>query len=190
MGPTAIMLIRHAEKPTGPNTKPHGVHVSGTPDEHSLIVRGWQRAGALTALFAPAVGSPPEPLVTPDRIFCADYDDDVTDHRVHQTVEPLAARLGVRIEHPVGVDHPRKLYDSVLAALAGAVLVCWDHEHLPALAASIPRSPTSKHQPPPEWGERFDLVWAFTAAGIGGYVFQEVAQHLLAGDGPPDIRPR
>lgn len=190
MGPTTIMLIRHAEKPTGPNTKPRGVHASGMSDEHSLTVRGWQRAGALTGLFAPAAGAPPDSLATPDRVFCADYADDVTDHRVHQTVAPLAARLGVPIEHPVGVEHPRKLYASVLAEVQGAVLVCWDHEHLPAMAASIPLSPSSTHRPRDSWGERYDLVWSFTAAGNDGYDFHEIAQHLLAGDGPADIEPR
>ena len=39
-----IMIIRHAEKPTG---QQDGVDESGTSSPHHLIVRGWQRAGAL-----------------------------------------------------------------------------------------------------------------------------------------------
>ena len=52
---TKIMIIRHAEKPT--TTPPvSGVDINGQQNEDSLIVRGWQRAGALVALFAPTKG--------------------------------------------------------------------------------------------------------------------------------------
>ena len=47
--PTTIMLVRHAEKPTTP--PPKGVDENGADDKNSLIVRGWQRAGALTPFF-------------------------------------------------------------------------------------------------------------------------------------------
>jgi len=49
---TKIMLIRHAEKPPN-NPPPHGVDAKGDHDSESLIVQGWQRAGALTVYFAP-----------------------------------------------------------------------------------------------------------------------------------------
>jgi hypothetical protein len=52
--PSKIMLIRHAEKPHGSD---QGVTDKGEPDPESLIVRGWQRAGALVALFDPAEGA-------------------------------------------------------------------------------------------------------------------------------------
>ena len=45
-----IMLVRHAEKPGEP-PPPHGVDPAGEKDKDSLIVRGWQRAGALACLF-------------------------------------------------------------------------------------------------------------------------------------------
>src|SRR5580693_7483053 len=52
--PEVIYIIRHGEKPDpGP---PHGVDFHGRKDEHSLLPRGWQRSGALTALFGPASG--------------------------------------------------------------------------------------------------------------------------------------
>src|ERR687887_596933 len=47
------MLIRHAEKPPD-SPPPYGVSDDGQPDAQSLTIRGWQRAGALAALFDPA----------------------------------------------------------------------------------------------------------------------------------------
>jgi hypothetical protein len=49
-GPDKIMLIRHAEKPV--SDSPAGVREDGSSDKHSLIVRGWQRAGGLVEFFA------------------------------------------------------------------------------------------------------------------------------------------
>lgn len=55
-------MIRHGEKPPD-SPPPHGVDVDGEHDPHSLVPRGWQRAGALATLFAPrdAAGRPPQP---------------------------------------------------------------------------------------------------------------------------------
>src|SRR5262249_5826382 len=43
-----ILVIRHAEKPEGDDL---GVDQKGNPTPESLIVRGWQRAGALAVFF-------------------------------------------------------------------------------------------------------------------------------------------
>ena len=45
--PSKIIVIRHAEKPDATD---EGVTPHGAGDKESLIVRGWQRAGALVAL--------------------------------------------------------------------------------------------------------------------------------------------
>src|SRR5262249_15471890 len=58
-----IFVIRHAEKPVG-NHK--GVDPNGTEDKDSLIVHGWQRAGALADFFGSKQGLP-----APDRIFAS-----------------------------------------------------------------------------------------------------------------------
>ena len=51
MPASIIMVIRHAEKPDSGNV---GVQLDGSQDADSLIVQGWQRAGALAVLFDPA----------------------------------------------------------------------------------------------------------------------------------------
>ncbi len=66
-----IMLIRHAEKPTGAGS-PTGVTADGRESAGSLTVSGWTRAGALVGLFAPAHGEPPPGLVRPTTVWAAD----------------------------------------------------------------------------------------------------------------------
>lgn len=50
-----ILVIRHAEKPDeawpGPGLTDHGIK-----DDKSLVIRGWQRAGAWTSLFGAGPG--------------------------------------------------------------------------------------------------------------------------------------
>jgi hypothetical protein len=78
-GPDKIMLIRHAKKPNG--SPPAGVTEDGLEDKHSLIVRGWQRAGALVAFF-------PKPtlagIATPTAVFASGVSDQV-DRRCRTT---------------------------------------------------------------------------------------------------------
>ena len=63
--PVKIMLIRHGEKPP-PLGPPKGIKEDGREDDHSLIVRGWQRAGALTTYFCyPHDGA----IVCPTKIY-------------------------------------------------------------------------------------------------------------------------
>src|SRR5580692_7733675 len=56
--PDAIYIIRHGEKPQDlapKHPEAHsGVDFRGRQNEHSLLPRGWQRSGALAALFDPS----------------------------------------------------------------------------------------------------------------------------------------
>ena len=68
------MIIRHGEKAGSASTTQVGVDENGSPDKHSLTVRGWQRAGALVAFFA----SPTRPgIAKPNSIVAAASRDDV-----------------------------------------------------------------------------------------------------------------
>jgi len=74
--PSKIMIIRHGEKPPkSPGKKgPWDVLVDGqSGNGKSLIVPGWQRAGALNAFFAPYQANPADPeIAKPDYIYAAD----------------------------------------------------------------------------------------------------------------------
>src|SRR5215469_3664697 len=48
--PLTIFIIRHAEKP-GEIWPGPGLTREGKEDDKSLVIRGWERAGAWTALF-------------------------------------------------------------------------------------------------------------------------------------------
>jgi len=66
MGATKIMVIRHAEKPDRYKGAQYaGVNnlgaVAGGDGAKHLVTLGWERAGALVALFAPP-GGPEEPI--------------------------------------------------------------------------------------------------------------------------------
>src|SRR4029453_3498456 len=88
---------RHAEKPAK-DSEPYGVTEEGERSKESLEVRGWQRAGALANLFAPANGrfqnsSSPKPQF----LFASKPLRRKGSHRPLETVTPLAQKLAVRV---------------------------------------------------------------------------------------------
>ena len=176
-----IMIMRHAEKPaeSGP---PYGVTPNGVRDDDSLSVRGWQRAGALVAFFA----SPPREskLGTPSVIYAARATRREPSIRTAATVLALAERLGTAVTLRKSFAKGQEL---ALAKSAmrrrGAVLICWDHRHIPALARALRLSARATEKLPAEWNEeRFDLIWRFRRKKDGTYRFRCVPQRLLAGD--------
>lgn len=176
MPASVIMLIRHAEKPDSGNA---GVELDGSQDDESLIVQGWQRAGALTVLFDPARGSLQSPdLTVPQFLFAAKYDPTKHSKRPYETLQPLSLKLNLAIND----DYKKDDYATMLtAAMAcdGAVLIAWQHDDIPAMGQIILGDGGTV---PQKWpGDRFDLVWVFTAQS-GGYSFVQVPQLLLAGD--------
>ena len=185
MNPTKIMMIRHAEKPHvgGPN----GVAADGTQDEHSLIVQGWQRAGALVAFFAPANGILQHTAIaTPKYIFAANGETTAKSVRSKETVTPLASKLADKAETNFNFGAGQET--QVAAALLqcnGVVLIVWEHHNIPTITSHFPISPNNKMSVPLWPDDRFDLVWVFDLdPSGGGYLFSQVPQVLLAGDGP------
>jgi hypothetical protein len=93
--PTKIMIIRHAEKPPKhpDGDGPWDVLANGqSGNGASLIVPGWQRAGALNAFFAPYQSAPSNSkIATPDYIYAANPNGET--QRPCETVTPLAAWL-------------------------------------------------------------------------------------------------
>jgi len=197
--PKQIYVIRHGEKPADPPTPtaaptpPFGVDVNGNQSIHSLLPRGWQRSGALAVLFDPAVGPLREGLSTPATLFSPDYGkpDKTQGHRTFQTIQGLSARLAVPINNSYAEGQESTLAGDVIADYTGVVLICWEHQHIPAIATALPT--VAGTQIPAAWpGDRFDVIWSFTVAPDASsptYTFSQIPQQLLSGDGPTTIPP-
>ncbi|GAA3514283.1 hypothetical protein [Actinocatenispora rupis] len=171
-----IMVIRHAEKPPDSGA-PHGVLPNGNSDDSALTVRGWLRAGALAELFAPTGTDVRPGLLRPTAIYAAQPGKDSA-LRPSQTVTPLAERTGLTLTTTYAKGDEKDLA-AELTTLSGAVLVSWQHEEIPAIAAALG---TVTPAPPSSWpDDRYDMVWVFAPAD-GGYAFTQVPQQLLAGD--------
>ena len=176
-----IMIIRHAEKPL-PGRAARGITRSGRPDKRSLTVDGWQRAGALIDLLAPARGLPPAGLDTPAAIY-ASAAVRGRSKRAIETVKPLADRLGLKVVDRYAPGDEAKLVDE-LVARPGASLVSWHHK---SISKIVERLGAVTPTPPAHWPEdRYDMVWTFTRDG-DGWRFEQVLQLLLAGDQPEPI---
>jgi phosphohistidine phosphatase SixA len=176
-----IMIIRHAEKHQHGN---HGVTEDGRPARHELTVRGWQRAAALVHFFAPIAAVPDGSRIqTPRAIFASNATRQSPSLRAMHTVGPLAATLGIAVNHDYAEDQETAL----AAALSGApspVLIVWHHNHIAKLAREI----AGPHLGcPSTWpDERFDLVWILDRHA-GSWSFSQVAQCLLPDDCPDVI---
>ena len=175
-----IMLIRHAEKPDDPPPN-FGVDEAGRQNPDELVVRGWQRAGALACLFSPgAAGSRDPALATPQAIYASAAVQHSRSLRPQHTVGPLAAQLGITPNIGFAVGGEADLVDAAKAA-PGAVLIAWHHEMIPAVANAIIGNATTC---PQRWpGERFDMIWVFDRnAPRSSWDFSQVPQLVLAGD--------
>ena len=181
---TKIMIIRHAEKPPD-SGEPFGVTAEGNQDVESLIIQGWQRAGALACFFAPPHGPLQDAeLATPQFLFASESKSGGGSERPVETITPLASKLGL-----TPVTHKKSDIKKVAAdamACGGTALICWQHEDIPSIANVIVGNQTTV---PQDWpGDRFDVVWVFDlGTSPNSYSFNQVPQRLLAGDSPNPI---
>jgi hypothetical protein len=181
-----IMLMRHAEKPAKDDA-PYGVTFEGERSKESLEVRGWQRAGALTQLFAPANGRIPNvSLARPKFLFASKPLLHKGSRRPTETISPLAQKLRIKIRSRYARAELESMLEEVFGC-KGPVLICWQREYLPQIAALILGKSTSV---PVAWPEdRFDMIWVFDLNRASGkYRFKQVPQKLLDGDRPTPIR--
>lgn len=181
---TEILLLRHAEKPgTGGDV---GLGPDGRTDAKSLTVRGWQRAGGLAALLAPGPLAETMPhFPRPDRIHASAFrKGGGHSRRPEQTVLPLAAKLQQVVDLRWAL-HEEDECGAALAAQAGVVLVCWQHQGLPALARAV-AAPQPLLELPDGWEwpkNRFDMIWFLRRERPGEpWRFTQHCQNLLAGD--------
>jgi hypothetical protein len=200
--PGIIYVIRHGEKPADPAPAgpeqapampgpPFGIDFQGNQDAHSLLPRGWQRSGALAVLFDPATGPLQAGLQTPAALLSPSYGspDKTAGHRTYQTIQGLSGRLGLAIVSAYAEGDEPQLAASVVSQNSGVVLICWEHDHIPSLASSLPT--VAGTTIPPAWpGDRFDVIWVFTlvpGSAPPQYTFAQVPQQLLSGDLPTTI---
>jgi hypothetical protein len=182
--PEVIYIIRHAEKPLKPPLA--GVDFEGSQNEHSLLPKGWQRSGALAALFHPDFGSARDGLRTPTVLMAPSWGHPgkTAAHRSYQTIQGLSERIGVSIATPFAQEHEEKMAASLVRDYSGVVLICWEHDHIPVIASALPA--VNSADIPQKWpGDRYDVIWAFTldpGAGAPRYSFGQIPQQLLAGD--------
>jgi hypothetical protein len=175
-----IMVIRHAEKPTN-SPPPYGVTDEGEREGESLTVRGWQRAGALAALLAPADGSfQNSALAEPRFIYASKPTKRNGSRRPLETVLPLAEKLAIRVNDNFAKGDYEEMLEEVLLC-RGVVLVSWQHDFIPKIANRVLGDETSV---PQEWpDDRYDVTWVFDRDPASGlYSFTQAPQNLLMGD--------
>lgn len=177
---TKIILLRHAEKPDKDGA-PFGVTRDGKQSKESLEVRGWQRAGALANLFAPTDGHlQNSSLAKPQSLFASKPLKRKGSRRPLETITPLAKKLGIEIN----AEFQRSDFEGLVREVCscrGVVLICWQREYIPEIAAHILGN--NRHAPR-EWPEeRFDMIWVFDLDHASGrYKFKQVPQRLLVRD--------
>ena len=194
---TTIMVIRHGEKPDGiGNGNQSGIDQNGNSDPESLTVRGWARAGALAVLLALAPPLNNEVLARPTAIYASapvktrDTEGDrigTHSRRPSQTISLLANKLEVDPDLSFTLGQEAQMVTAAKAT-GGIVLVCWEHEAIPAIAGEISGkdSPAAQLKWPKQ---RFDIVWIFeNEDGISSWTFRQVCQRVLDGDSSQPIQ--
>lgn len=145
-GPATIVVIRHAEEPHDPNN-PH------------LSKEGAARADRFVEFMThdPAMIR----LGTPAAIFATETTNDGNGQRTQETVAPLAKVLRLQVQTPYHGKDYDKLARRIMSdpALAGkTVVICWNHEWIPELAAALGVTPA-----PPKWKSKvYDQVYVIS----------------------------
>jgi hypothetical protein len=183
-----LLIIRHAEKPGGDWPGP-GLTEGGVADTKSLVIRGWQRAGAWATLFGAGMGGAEFP--TPTAIYAADpatapgaaeVENDGPSKRPYETITPLAAKLALTPVTTWAEGQESQLVSEV-TGLSGVVLIAWEHRKI--ISAVLPDIAKGANLGiPADWpGHRFDVVLRFDRAGHDHpWTFQQLFPRLMSGD--------
>lgn len=162
--PAEIIFLRHAEKPeTGAE----------------LNARGWQRAGALPALFE----KDPRVLThgLPVAIFSGAPAKQGGSVRSIQTMQATAKTLHISINQSITRDQIADLVRTLLAPGAydgKTVLVCWEHKKIPEMLKAF-----GWKEGPERWADEvFDRLWILEFEDGKPVRFHDWPQRLLPGD--------
>jgi hypothetical protein len=174
MPASKIMLIRHAEKP---EKDVEGVGSQGRHDDRDLVVRGWQRAGALARFFAPLEDRCTRPAIEPPKRIFAASGAEGRSKRSHETATPLAELLAIDIDDSYTTGDEAALAAAIEKG-ESAVLVVWEHKAIAAIVELL----TDGGVTAPAWpDDRFDMVLVLERRD-GDWRLEQVPQLLLAGD--------
>jgi hypothetical protein len=91
------------------------------------------------------------------------------------TLLPISSRLGLPIQQPEPVDADPAAVEAVLAVNASAVLISWERQHIPPIAALAGHlGVTNAEAVPTAWpADRFDLIWRFQLSADQTWIFIE-----------------
>ncbi|HEV8410431.1 MAG TPA: histidine phosphatase family protein [Gemmatimonadaceae bacterium] len=149
--PAQIILVRHADKPLDP-ADPH------------LSPAGVERAKRLATFLA----TDPSMIKygSPVAIFATQTTKHDDGQRTQETMVPLARKLGLQVQTPFLGKEYGALARMILSGSqysGKTIVVCWNHETLPELAAALGVNPM-----PRKWkGAVFDQVYVITYAASG-----------------------
>jgi hypothetical protein len=189
-----IYIIRHAEKP---EPEAPGVDESVNLDKHSLLPLGWQRAGAWAWLWIPSLGSPT--LLRPSAIYASapatKHEDTSQDpgakksRRPLETVTPLARKVLANGERDINLtfSHGQEAdLAEQFSKLAGVTLVCWQHETIKDILASLDEPPADI---PQNWpSDCFNVIYKLTRPDEGtAWTLEQIAPLMLQGDRPDKL---
>jgi hypothetical protein len=184
MSNLTIIFVRHGEKPDGAFPG-GGTDPAGLQDNKSLVVRGWQRAGAWAALFGSGLGGQdyPVPNIVYGAAPHAASKDASFSRRPFETAGPTASRVHQDVVATWAVGQEDDLVAEI-TKLTGVVLVFWEHK---AIAKSIiPALCGGQHIPgvPLKWdSDRFDIALRFDRTTPSDpWSFRQLSPRLLSGD--------
>lgn len=144
--PAAIIIIRHGEKPDD-------------PDALHLSKQGEARARGLVGFFTKDARATKHGL--PAVLFASHPTHRGNGQRPQETLQPLAKKLKLEIQTPFESKDYAQLAHQILSGpeyRSKTVVICWTHEHLPALAAALGVTPE-----PSKWKDSdYDSAYVIT----------------------------
>jgi hypothetical protein len=163
--PAKIIVFRHAEE-------------AADGSKESLSIRGQERAMALVPMLTQTPGLIPNN--TQVVMFATKISRHTTNNHTHETLEPLACQLGLKIDAPYANSDSESLARHILTSPAykdKTVLICWTHSHIPELLVAL--GITSERKPWPK--EAYDRLIVVTYSE-GAARMVNLPQKLLFGD--------
>ena len=163
--PAKIILFRHAEE-------------ADDGSKESLSLRGQERAMALV----PMLNRTPEFLGGDARVelFATKLSQHATNNHTHETLEPLASQLGLKINSPYANSDCQALARYILSSAVckdKTIVICWTHSHISGLLLALGVKPE-----PEPWSKRVYDRLVVVTYNQGTARMVNLPQKLLFGD--------